>query len=81
MQVRVRLGAGLRGPSGAAFLTVVLEDGATVADLYARLAATERDLRPVLPSTLPVLGGEQAGRDRVLRDGEQVALLMPMSGG
>ena len=81
MQVRVRLGAGLRGSSRAAFLSVVLEDGATVADLYVRLAATERDLRPVLPSTLSVLGGEQAGRDRVLQHGQQVALLMPISGG
>lgn len=81
MQVRVRLGAGLTGSSRAAFLSVVLEDGSTMADLYARLAATEPDLRFVLSSTLPVVGGEQAGRDRVLRHGQQVALLLPISGG
>ncbi len=62
-------------------LTVALERDATVADLYARLADTQPALGPVLPSALPVVGGEQVGRDRVLRPGQEVALLLPISGG
>ena len=46
MQVRVRLGAGLSRLSAAPLLTVDLADGATVADLYARLRETEPDLAP-----------------------------------
>ena len=41
MQIRVRLAAGLVELFRAPFLTSNLADGATVADLYARLAETE----------------------------------------
>jgi molybdopterin converting factor small subunit len=81
LQVRVRLGAGLDRHSQATRLTVALDADATVAELYARLADAEPALGPVLPSTLPVIGGEQVGRDRVLRPGQEVALLLPISGG
>jgi MoaE-MoaD fusion protein len=81
VQVRVRLGAGLTGSSRATFVSVAVEEGATVADLYARLADTDPELDALLPATLPVVGGEQVGRDRVLRHGQDVALLLPISGG
>jgi len=81
VQVRVRLGSGFGRLVPATRLTVALEPDATVADLYARLADTQPALGPVLPSALPVVGGEQVGGDRVLRPGQEVALLLPISGG
>ena len=81
MQVRVRLASGLSRISGATFLDVALEDGATIADLYARLADTAPELSPALGSTLPVVGGEHAARGRVLEHRQEVALLLPVSGG
>jgi molybdopterin synthase sulfur carrier subunit len=81
LQVRVRLGAGLARLSGAPLRTVDLADGATVDDLYARLRAADPDLAPALRSALPVVAGEHVARDRPLADREEVALLLPVSGG
>src|SRR5687767_8613591 len=60
VQVRVRLGAGLSRLSKAPALTLVLEDGATVDDLLARLRDSEPELAPALRSALPVVGGVHA---------------------
>ena len=81
MQVRVRLGAGLSRLSPSPLLTFELADGATVDDLYARIAETEPQLAPALRSVLPVVAGSHAGRTQLLRHREEVALLLPVSGG
>jgi molybdopterin converting factor small subunit len=81
MQVRVRLGAGLTGLRGASTLTVELADGATVGDLYARLRDTEPELAPALRSALPVVAGEHVASERPLAHRQEVALLLPLSGG
>jgi molybdopterin converting factor small subunit len=81
MTVRVRLGAGLARLSAAPFLTVAVDDGATVADLFARLGEDEPQLAPALRSALPVVAGEHVTRDQVLADRQEVALLLPVSGG
>jgi molybdopterin converting factor small subunit len=79
--VRVRLGAGLARLSAAPLKTLEVADGATVADLFDRLAETEPDLAPALRSVLPVVAGEHVTRDQVLADRQEVALLLPVSGG
>ena len=81
MQVRVRLAAGLSDIFRAPFLTLDLADGATVADLYDRLVETEPDAAPALRSALAFVAGEHAGRDDLLRHRQEVALLLPISGG
>jgi len=81
MQVRVRLGSGLSRLSAAPLRTVELADGATVADLYARLGDAEPELAPALRSALPVVAGEHVPRQRALADREEIALLLPVSGG
>ena len=81
MQVRVRLGAGLSRFAGAPLLSVDLAEGATVDELYERLRDTEPGLGPALRSALPVVDGEHVPRDRRLADRDQVALLLPVSGG
>lgn len=81
VQVRVRLGAGLSRLSAAPLLTVDLADGATVDELYERLGDTDPGLAPALRSALPVVAGEHVPGDRRLADRDQVALLLPVSGG
>lgn len=81
MQVRVRLGAGLSRLSSASLLTVELDDDATVQDLYERLRDGDPGLAPALRSALPLVGGEHVPRDRRLAPREDVALLLPVSGG
>ena len=75
------VGGGVGRLFRAPFLTVDLAEGATVADLYARLTDTEPDAAPALRSALAVVAGKHAGRDDVLRHRQEVALLLPISGG
>jgi sulfur-carrier protein len=81
VHVRVRLGAGLARLAQAPVLSVDVADGATVAELLDRLAGVEPGVAPALASALPVIAGEHAERSRRLRAGEEVALLIPVSGG
>ena len=81
MTVRVRLGAGLARLSAAPLKTVEVPEGATVGDLFARLAQDEPKLAPALRAVLPVVAGEHVTRDQVLADRQEVALLLPVSGG
>ena len=79
--VRVRLGAGLARLAASPRLTLDLSDGATVDDLFERLGAAEPGVAPALRSVLPVVAGEQVERSHPLRPGDEVALLLPVSGG
>ncbi len=79
--MRVRLGAGLARLSTAPLVTVDLADGATVAQLFERLGEAEPELAPALRAALPVVAGEHVPRGRRLAHREQVALLLPVSGG
>jgi len=79
--VRVRLGAGLARLSAAPFVTVEMAEGATVGDLFERLGDAEPQLAPALRSVLPVVAGEHVTRDQILADRQEVALLLPVSGG
>ena len=81
MQVRVRLGAGLSRLSSAPLLSVELADDSTVEDLFSRLRETQPELGAALRSALPVVAGEHVMRDRRLADREELALLLPVSGG
>ena len=81
MTVRVRLGAGLARLSAAPFLTVEVAEGATVGDLFLRLGEEEPQLAAALRSALPVVAGEHVTRNQVLAERQEVALLLPVSGG
>ena len=58
-----------------------LPDGATVADLYDLLGSSQPDLAPALRSALPVVRGTHVGLEQALAHGDEVALLVPVSGG
>ena len=62
-------------------LRLELPNGATVEDLYVRLATTTPELGPALSSALPLVAGEHVGRERRLCPGEEIALLTPVAGG
>ena len=81
MQVRVRLGTGLARLSRAPVLTLDLADGATVEDLFARLGEREPDLAGALGAALPVVAGEHVRPQQRLEHRQEVALLLPISGG
>jgi molybdopterin converting factor small subunit len=81
MQVRVRLGAGLARLAGAPLVALDLDDGATVADACARLAAAEPGLAGALAAALPVVSGAHVDPAHPLRAGEELALLTPVAGG
>ena len=75
------LARGCPGCRDAPLLSVELADGSTVEDLYARLRETQPELGAALRSALPVVAGEHVMRDRRLADREELALLLPVSGG
>jgi molybdopterin converting factor small subunit len=81
MQVRVRLGTGLARLAAAPIVGLELDDGATVADAVARLAAEQPALAEPLHAALPMVAGAHANRARPLRAGEELALVTPVSGG
>jgi molybdopterin converting factor small subunit len=62
-------------------LRIELPNGATVEDLYERLAGTTPELGPALASALPLVAGEHVERERKLSHGDEVALLTPVAGG
>ncbi len=81
MQVRVRLAGRLAGVFGVPQLVVDLPQGATVADLLADLVGRAPGAGPALAGALPVVAGAHAARDDVLAHRQELALLLPVSGG
>ncbi|MBC7806342.1 MAG: MoaD/ThiS family protein [Akkermansiaceae bacterium] len=66
-------------PRGEASLS--LPDGATTTDAADALAAQDTRLSDLLVKTRVAVREEFADADTVLRDGDEVAFLPPMSGG
>jgi molybdopterin converting factor small subunit len=81
MEVRIRLGTGIARLASAPMLRLELPDGATVQDLYDRLARNQPELAPALRSALPVVQGAHVERGQALAHGDEIALLAPVSGG
>jgi sulfur carrier protein ThiS len=75
--VDVRLGARL-GPGRR---SMRLPDGATVADLLAALAPDLGRSPGELDGVAVAVEGEVVGHERILRDGEALALILPVAGG
>ncbi len=82
MEIEVRLFAVFRERAGRERLTVELDDGATVAEALRRVAA-QPGLGEVM-ATIPVRAArnrEYVGEDEPLRNGDELALVPPVSGG
>lgn len=76
VEVKVRLFAMLRQRAGAPEVPLELPDGATVADALAALEGVRGGMTCVL-----AVNREYAPGDQVLRPGDEVALIPPVSGG
>jgi molybdopterin synthase catalytic subunit len=81
MNVTVLFFAAAREKAGAERISVDLADGATVAQLWTRLADDRPALASVLASCRAAVDEEFAPRTAKLRDGAVVAVLPPVSGG
>lgn len=81
MSVRVLAFARLRELLGFGAREVDLDDGATLDDLWARLAAGAASLRELRASTRFARNGVLAPGTTPLRDGDEIALLPPVGGG
>jgi molybdopterin synthase catalytic subunit/molybdopterin converting factor small subunit len=76
VEVTVRLFAGLRERAGTGERALQLSDGAHVADIWLRL-----ELGDEPPGLLYAVNREYAAPERELADGDEVALIPPVSGG
>ena len=81
MDISVRLFASLREHAGAGTLRLELPDGATVDDAIAGLRRGPLSGLPEAAQFVAAVGREYTKRDRVLREGDELALVPPVSGG
>ncbi len=81
MRVKVKLFAGAREAVGEEEVRAELGEGATVADLAEWLGRTYAVLAPYLKLGFWARGEEYVGRDTVLREGDELAFIPPVSGG
>jgi len=81
MRVTVRLFARLRDIAGASELARDLAPGADVGTVWRELAGEYPALAQYERSISTAVNADYARMDRVLRDGDEVAFLPPVSGG
>jgi len=81
MQIHVLFFGVLKDLAGAADESVMLEPGATVADLLNHLESRAPGLKAVLPTVAMSVNEQYAGPEAKLKAGDEVALLPPVSGG
>ena len=81
MSIHVLAFARLRELLGFSRRELDIEDGATVADVWARLARDVAGLDGLRASTRFARNGALATASTALRDGDEIALLPPVGGG
>ena len=81
MQVRVKFFGMLKEVAGRDSETLGLPEGARVADLLENCAQSMPDLKDYFPIIAVALNHEYSERDATLREGDEVALIPPVSGG
>jgi molybdopterin converting factor subunit 1 len=81
MRVTVRLFARLRDITGAAELARDLAPGATIRDVWRQLAHEFPELASYERSISSAVNADYARMDQVVGEGDEVALLPPVSGG
>ena len=81
MHIEVQFFSRLRDLAGASKLDLELPEGATIADLLARLYADYPKMQPWDASLLIAVGLDYAARDQVLRAGDSVSVMPPVQGG
>jgi molybdopterin converting factor small subunit len=81
MTVRLRLFAILRERGGVSECDLELRDGATVADAIQETAKRFAAIADLLPRAAAAVNLSYAALDLQLHDGDELALIPPVSGG
>jgi molybdopterin converting factor subunit 1 len=81
MQVKLLLFASLKDIVGARQLQLDVPAGATVADLLTHLESSYPRMRDYRPVVLTAINEEYVERSTAIRDGDEVAIFPPVSGG
>lgn len=81
MEVRIRFFATLRDHAGVEEIQLRLADPATVSSLLDRLGDRYPRLRPSLETALVAVNQEYVFAENPIREGDEVALFPPVSGG
>ena len=81
MRVKVKLFAILRERAGASELVIHLRPGATVADAAETLVEKFPDIGSLLPRIAFAVNQTYAKRETTLSEGDELALIPPVSGG
>jgi molybdopterin synthase catalytic subunit len=81
MHITTRFFALHRDIVGTASMEMEVSDGATVADVWARLGVQYPELVPATRSLLYAVNQEYADPETALHDGDEVAFIPPVSGG
>lgn len=81
MRLRLLAFAAAADALGARESALEVADGTTVGDLADDLVRRYPPLAPLAPALALAVGGAVVARDHVLADGDEVALLPPVSGG
>ena len=81
MQFEVRLFALYRERAGRSIVAVDVAEGSTVGDLTAAVRGEYPRLAPPEVRIVVAVNAEYADDDQVLRDGDEVCLIPPVSGG
>ena len=81
MQINVSLFAGLHDLVGKRKVTMELADGATVDQLRTDIGALYPVILPYLATLVCAVGDEYITLDHILKDGDDISLIPPVSGG
>jgi molybdopterin converting factor small subunit len=81
MEISIRLSPGLTTTEGRASLSVNIEEDSTVEDVVNLLAYKYPDMASRLDSCVAVVAGKHVDRSYQLTDRQEMALLIPISGG
>ena len=81
MQIHVRYHSIIGDMLGTKEETVTLPDGATIADLRAKLAGRSEKRAAILGKTSAFIGGKHALKDAVVSDGDEVVFNYRLSPG
>jgi molybdopterin converting factor subunit 1 len=81
MQVKVLFFGMLKDLAGQASESLDLNEDATLGDLISRFAERVPQMKEMLPSVAMAVNQHYAAADRKLKDGDEIALLPPVSGG
>ena len=81
MRVNVRLFAGIREAVGRTDVDIEVPEGATPEAVWQRLAAEHPVLAGRRPSLTAAVNRRYSAFDAVLRDGDEVVFVPPVSGG